>query len=162
MEGVKLKKMKKLALIIIALFTTTIVDANTYYSIANWKSNQNPNGKWSTSPNGASCNCGPNFSTDTVYISNNVTLYNGVSVNTGAIIVENGGRLTIGDWGGSTDFGANAYVEIKDGGTASNTFLSIVNGTFEGDIEEKRRQLLDYCEKDTLAMVKILDKLLEI
>ena len=53
-------------------------------------------------------------------------------------------------------------LEIKDGGTASNTFLSIVNGTFEGDIEEKRRQLLDYCEKDTLAMVKILDKLLEI
>jgi hypothetical protein len=53
-------------------------------------------------------------------------------------------------------------LEIKDGGTASNTFLSIVNGTFEGDIEEKRRQLLDYCEMDTLAMVKILDKLLEI
>ena len=53
-------------------------------------------------------------------------------------------------------------LEIKDGGTASNTFLSIVNGTFEGDIEEKRIQLLDYCEMDTLAMVKILDKLLEI
>ena len=32
----------------------------------------------------------------------------------------------------------------------------------EGDIEEKRKQLLDYCEMDTLAMVKILDKLLEI
>ena len=53
-------------------------------------------------------------------------------------------------------------LEIKDGGTASNTFLSVVNGTFEGDIEEKRKQLLDYCEMDTLAMVKILDKLLEI
>lgn len=129
--------MKKLALIIIALFTTTIVDANTYYSIANWKSNQNPNGKWSTSPNGASCNCGPNFSTDTVYISNNVTLYNGVSVNTGAIIVENGGRLTIGDWGGSTDFGANAYVEIQNGGVLVNYYALTnagqftVNGTYD-------------------------------
>jgi hypothetical protein len=26
---------------------------------------------------------------------------------------------------------------IKEGGTASNTFLSMVNGTFEGDVEEK-------------------------
>ena len=53
-------------------------------------------------------------------------------------------------------------LEIKEGGTASNTFLSIVNGTFEGDIEKTRRQLLEYCKLDTYAMVKILDKLLQI
>ena len=48
---------------------------------------------------------------------------------------------------------------IKEGGTASNTFLSMVNGTFEGDEEETKRQLLQYCELDTYAMVKILEKL---
>ena len=53
-------------------------------------------------------------------------------------------------------------LDIKEGGTASNTFLSMVNGTFEVDIEETRRQLLEYCELDTFAMVKILDKLLNI
>jgi hypothetical protein len=48
---------------------------------------------------------------------------------------------------------------IKEGGTASNTFLSMVNGTFEGDVEETRKQLLEYCKLDTYAMVKILDVL---
>ena len=48
---------------------------------------------------------------------------------------------------------------IKDGGTASNTFLSMVNGSFEGDVEKTRKQLLEYCELDTFAMVKILDVL---
>jgi hypothetical protein len=48
---------------------------------------------------------------------------------------------------------------IKEGGTASNTFLSMVNGTFEGDVEETRKQLLEYCELDTFAMVKILENL---
>ncbi len=51
-------------------------------------------------------------------------------------------------------------LDIKEGGTASNTFLSIVNETFEGDVQETRRQLLEYCELDTFAMVKILEKLL--
>ena len=50
-------------------------------------------------------------------------------------------------------------LSIKEGGTASNTFLSMVNGTFEGDEEETKRQLLQYCELDTYAMVKILEKL---
>lgn len=50
-------------------------------------------------------------------------------------------------------------LEIKEGGTASNTFLSMVYGTFEGDVEETRRQLLEYCELDTYAMVKILETL---
>jgi hypothetical protein len=50
-------------------------------------------------------------------------------------------------------------LEIKEGGTASNTFLSMVNGTFEGDVEDKRRQLLEYCKLDTYALVKILETL---
>ena len=48
-------------------------------------------------------------------------------------------------------------LDIKEGGTASNTFLSMVNGTFEGDVEKTRKQLLEYCKMDTQAMVKILD-----
>ena len=51
---------------------------------------------------------------------------------------------------------------IKEGGTESNTFLSMVNETFEGDVEETRRQLLEYCKLDTYAMVKILEKLLQV
>ena len=46
--------------------------------------------------------------------------------------------------------------------TASNTFLSMVNETFEGDVKETRKQLLEYCELDTFAMVKILEKLLQV
>ena len=53
-------------------------------------------------------------------------------------------------------------LEIKEGGTASNTFLSMVNGSFTGDENNMRRQLLDYCKLDTLAMVKILDSLSQI
>ena len=53
-------------------------------------------------------------------------------------------------------------LEIKEGGTASNTFLSMVNETFEGDVEDTRRQLLEYCKLDTYAMVKILEKLLQL
>ena len=53
-------------------------------------------------------------------------------------------------------------LDIKDGATASNTFLSMVNGTFKGDVKETRNQLLEYCKLDTFAMVKILDKLKEI
>ena len=49
---------------------------------------------------------------------------------------------------------------IKEGATASNTFLSMVNRTFEGDVEETRKHLLEYCKLDTWAMVKILEKLL--
>lgn len=38
----------------------------------------------------------------------------------------------------------------------------MVNGTFEGDIEDTRRQLLDYCKLDTYAMVRILDRLVHV
>jgi hypothetical protein len=51
---------------------------------------------------------------------------------------------------------------IKEGGTASNTFLSMVNGLFKGDVKETRKQLLEYCKLDTFAMVKILEKLLQV
>jgi hypothetical protein len=51
---------------------------------------------------------------------------------------------------------------IKEGGAASNIFLSMVNGTFDGDLEETRRQLLEYCKLDTFAMVKILEKLCQV
>jgi hypothetical protein len=53
-------------------------------------------------------------------------------------------------------------LDIKEGGTASNAFLSMVNGSFEGDVIKTRNQLLEYCKLDTYAMVKILDKLKEI
>ena len=53
-------------------------------------------------------------------------------------------------------------LDIKEGGTASNTFLSMVNGTFEGDVKKTRNQLLEYCKLDTYAMFKILCKLKEI
>ena len=53
-------------------------------------------------------------------------------------------------------------LDIKEGGTASNTFLSMVNRTYEGNEEETRRQLLQYCELDTFAMVKILEVLFSI
>ena len=53
-------------------------------------------------------------------------------------------------------------LEIKEGGTASNTFLSMVNGSFEGNTEEAREQLLEYCKRDTFAMVKIIERLISI
>lgn len=53
-------------------------------------------------------------------------------------------------------------LKIKEGGTASNTFLSMVNESFEGDVKETRTQLLEYCKLDTYAMVKILEKLLQV
>lgn len=53
-------------------------------------------------------------------------------------------------------------LKIKEGGTASNTFLSMVNETFEVDVKETRRHLPEYCSLDTYAMVKILEKLIQI
>jgi hypothetical protein len=52
-----------------------------------------------------------------------------------------------------------ADLTIKEGGTASQTFLSMVNGSFEGDSVQTRKALLAYCEMDTFAMVKLLDVL---
>ena len=50
-------------------------------------------------------------------------------------------------------------LDIKGGGVASSTFSQMIQGTFEGDVEETRKHLLAYCKMDTLAMVEILKKL---
>ncbi len=50
-------------------------------------------------------------------------------------------------------------LEIQEGGTASLTFLQMVQGSFLGDIETTRENLVEYCKLDTLAMVKILERL---
>jgi hypothetical protein len=50
-------------------------------------------------------------------------------------------------------------LNISEGGTASNTFASMLTGDFEGDVKQTREDLLAYCKMDTFAMVRILDKL---
>ena len=50
-------------------------------------------------------------------------------------------------------------LEINEGGSASNIFLSMVNGTFKGNELQARKSLLEYCKMDTFAMVKIVEKL---
>jgi len=50
-------------------------------------------------------------------------------------------------------------LEIREGGTASNTFYQMVTGEFKGDVTKTRQDLLEYCKLDTYAMVRILDKL---
>lgn len=50
-------------------------------------------------------------------------------------------------------------LEIQEGGTASLTFLQMVQGQFKGDEEKTRKALLEYCKLDTLAMVRILEEL---
>jgi len=51
-------------------------------------------------------------------------------------------------------------LDIKEGATASNAFLSMVNGTFKGDEGLTRKHLIEYCKMDTFAMVKILEVLI--
>ena len=50
-------------------------------------------------------------------------------------------------------------LKIQEGGTASNTFSQMVQGNFEGDAVQTRKDLLAYCKMDTYAMVKILEVL---
>jgi hypothetical protein len=50
-------------------------------------------------------------------------------------------------------------LNIKEGGTASNTFAAMLMGEFKGDVELTRKDLLTYCKLDTFAMVEILKKL---
>ena len=52
-------------------------------------------------------------------------------------------------------------LEIQEGGTASLTFLQMVNGSFEGSVAKTCEALERYCELDTLAMMRILEKLRE-
>ena len=48
---------------------------------------------------------------------------------------------------------------ISNGGDASNTFMSMIDGTFNGNKEASRNQLLEYCKRDTLGMVIIWQEL---
>lgn len=49
-------------------------------------------------------------------------------------------------------------LEIKEGGTTSNTFTQMVTGDLQGDLQKIRKNLLDYCKLDTYATVKIVKK----
>jgi hypothetical protein len=55
-----------------------------------------------------------------------------------------------------------ASLAISDGGTASLVYAQMTEGSYEGDYDAARKDLLAYCELDTLAMVKILEKLYEV
>ena len=58
---------------------------------------------------------------------------------------------------------ATIYLQQRIGGEfITIDSAAMVNGTFEGDVEETRRQLLEYCKLDTYAMVRILDKLQQV
>ncbi len=58
-----------------------------------------------------------------------------------------------------TDLGYNDLT-IQEGGTASNQFLRLLKALVpSSDIPSLRDQLLKYCERDTFAMVKLLEKL---
>ena len=47
-------------------------------------------------------------------------------------------------------------LNVQEGQTASAVFASYFEGNYEGDEEQLRKDLLAYCELDTLAMVEIL------
>jgi len=53
-------------------------------------------------------------------------------------------------------------LKISNGGLASNTFLSMILNKFEEDEAEARKNLLAYCERDTLGMVVIWKHLMEL
>lgn len=58
------------------------------------------------------------------------------------------------------DLDYNQLEGIKNGTDAMNTFPALTNENYSTDeIEAKREQLLAYCKLDTLAMVKIFQKL---
>ena len=54
------------------------------------------------------------------------------------------------------------YLTIQEGGMASNSFTTMLHGNFTGDVAQTRQDLLDYCALDTLAMVRILERLREV
>lgn len=51
---------------------------------------------------------------------------------------------------------------INNGELANKTYLSMIDGSFNGDVDETRKNLLDYCQLDTLAMVEIWKELLRL
>jgi hypothetical protein len=51
-------------------------------------------------------------------------------------------------------------LSIHEGGAASNQFLGLLKGLVPAtDIPRLRENLLKYCERDTLGMVKLVEKL---
>lgn len=50
-------------------------------------------------------------------------------------------------------------LEISNGALASHSFLHLLQGDFQGDPEQLRKDLLEYCKLDTYSMVLILNKL---
>jgi hypothetical protein len=50
-------------------------------------------------------------------------------------------------------------LEVQEGGMASTYFLKLAQTQDEKERKQLRQALLDYCEQDTLAMVRILEKL---
>ena len=58
----------------------------------------------------------------------------------------------------SLDYGD---LEIKEGGTAAALFTRMVKGemTDKAEIQRTRKALLAYCQRDTMAMVKLHEKL---
>ncbi len=50
-------------------------------------------------------------------------------------------------------------LEIHEGGTASLTYMSLYEDTEPTSVSTKRENLLKYCQLDTLAMVKLIEKL---
>ncbi len=46
-------------------------------------------------------------------------------------------------------------LKINNGDLANKTYMSMIDGSFKGDVNETRNNLLDYCKLDTLAMVEI-------
>lgn len=50
-------------------------------------------------------------------------------------------------------------LEIHEGGTASLTYVSLYEDTDPININSKRENLLKYCQLDTMAMVKLIEKI---
>ena len=50
-------------------------------------------------------------------------------------------------------------LDIKEGGSASRVFAQMLNKEFEGDVQQTRTALYEYCKLDTWAMVKILEQI---
>jgi hypothetical protein len=55
-----------------------------------------------------------------------------------------------------------AELEIADGEAAANAYLALGALTDPDEIAETRKHMLKYCELDTFAMVKLLEKLHEL
>jgi hypothetical protein len=53
-------------------------------------------------------------------------------------------------------------LSVSNGENAANTWLRMHQGNDEGQNAELRKQLLEYCHLDTLAIVRILEEVREL